>query len=242
MKFTSLLHNAKFYFSELESNSKSFLNKLKTTLTTLHVSPQFQHKLLLSGKKRRKIAKACNVFELFVILETYLESYIDYELLKHLIKKFGDNALKQEMRRYEIKFEKFANKTSIDNFSAVAQNIREIDQFQKVVITLQKDPSSFTFKGARQFTNSLAHKSGVHRHSVRMCAVKGHSVELTLAVPLSALELIIPALDEEFWAEHNIASVTIDGKPLKDYDDVYVKVSVNFCVHACLCLTCVQAH
>ena len=228
----SLLGSAKFYFSELESHSKSFLNKLKSTLTSLHVSPQFKHKLLLSGKKRREIAKACNIFELFVILEPYLESYINYELLKHLIKKFGNNDLKQKMRKYEVKFEKFANKTTIDNFSIVADDDQEIEEFQKAIVSLQKDPASFTIKRARQFTNSLAHKSGVYRHSIRMDAVKDHSVELTLAVPLSALELIIPALDEEFGAEYNIASVTIDGKPLKDYDDVYVKVSVNIC--ACL--------
>ena len=237
-KFVSLLGNAKFCFSQKQLQSSCFLNRLKSTLTSLHISPKFKHKSLLRAK-RREIEKAIDVYQLFFILERYLESYIDYELLKYLIKKFGDNDLKQKMRKYEVKFEKFANKTTIDKFSAVTQNVREIKQFNKIIISLRKDPASFTFNGARQCTNSLAHKSGVHRHSVRMYAVKGHSVELTLAVPLSALELIIPALDEQFWAEHNIASVTIDGKSLKDYDDVYVKVSVNSCVHACLCLTCV---
>ena len=182
---------------------------------------------MLLKQKAKQIAKASNVHEIFAILQKYLESYIDYELLKHLIEKFGDNTLKQKMKKYEDEFEKFASKTSIDIFSHITEDLCEIQQFQQVTIVLKKDSASVTLKEACAFKASLAKHSGVYNDSMYFKSMGTQSVSLTLAVPLSALELIIPALDEEFRAEHSITSVTIDGKPLENIDDVYLQVS-NF--------------
>ena len=224
-RYECLLEKAKFYFSEQESESKSILNELKRKLVKLRVTPHFKHKMLLK-QKAKEIAKATNVHKIFAILEEYLESYINYELLKHLIEKFGDNTLKQKMKKYEDEFEKFASKASIGIFSRITKNdcFCHIQQFKLVNFKLMKDSTSYTLKEACEFKASLAKCSGVFNDSIYFESIATSSsmnLYIRLAVPLNALELIIPALDEQFQAEHSVTPINIDGNS---------SIGNNFCL------------
>ena len=90
---------------------------------------------------------------------------------------------------------------------------------------LQKDASECTLYDIRKLKEELTSKSSLNEGAIYYDDVHTCSVAVEVAFPEDALELIAPALDAAFLKQHHIISVTLDRKPLEEYDEDYIKVS-----------------
>jgi len=82
----------------------------------------------------------------------------------------------------------------------------------------------YTLYEARQLEESVAKRACLELYAVRLQKVRPSSVAMTLMCPYVALDLILETLEKDFLEAHQIVSVTIDEKPLKEYSEEYVKV------------------
>ena len=231
-QFVEVLTNTKI---EFQRKPVGFLDELRTTLTTLPVSRRFKHLHFLK-QQRDRIMNASSVDEVFKILDDYWD-YTNYALLQHLVERFGEEALKKQMREYVATLEQFERKTTIQESSTSSGRhpkrrrivYDEFDlqyhcHFSTVDLQLHRDSAVYTLYEARQLEESVAKRSCLEPYAVRLQKVRPSSVAITLMCPCIALELILEALEKDFLETHQIMSVIIDEKPLEEYSEEYVKV------------------
>ena len=210
--------------------------ELRIALATLPVSDKFKH-LRFLRKHKQHIMNALSVDEIFEILDEYWD-YTDYYLLQHLIQEFGGSRLKKEMREYVTALEQFEKRTTIQKSNTAASKSKYPKrhicggyQFSTVDLHLRRDPTVCTLYEVRQKKELLVKRASLKPYVVRQKKARPGSVVISLVFPCSTLELILTALDEEFLEIHQIVSVIIDRKPMKEYSKEYVKVCVRGEVH-----------
>ena len=221
-KFVSVLTNTKILFSENESESDKFCNRVHITLTTLPLSGNFKHTQFLRQAKE-SIENAKSIKEIFSILEDHW-NWSNYTLLQRLITKFGNDPLKEEMKKYVKELHHFEKTTSIQIFSYVDEGWKCPPYLTEAVLTFKMDETNLTLYDVRQIEEDIANLAVLKRYAVYRKSVHCSAVVLTLAFPRDGLELFAPALSPEFLAKHQITSVVIDGLPLEKYTQEYVKV------------------
>ena len=231
-EFVSVLTCTKINFSEKEAESNKFLIKLRITLTTLPVSDQFKHLLFLQERKH-KINMATTTDELFDHLDDHW-NYIDYALLQHLVKEFGDSKLQQMMGKYVAELEQFEKKTTVKDFIAATSGYQYIPyDFSRAVLRLQKDASKCTLYEIRQLKESMRKRASLNAYTLLLEGIHASSVVITLAFPIDVLGMITSAMNSDFLKANQVISSTIDEKPLEEYDAEYLKVwkHCQSCLH-----------
>ena len=236
-KFVAVLTHTKILFTKKESRSDEFLSELRITLTTLPLSSKFQHLLFLQNK-RKEIKSAKDIDEIFDVLDRHW-NWSDYYLLQRLIADFGDDSLKQDMSKYLAELEHFEKATTIYLFRNAVESWKRHWNcpvlFSEAVLMLQKDAAECTLYDLRKLKEAIASKSSLSECALFFRDVHASAVVMEIALPKDAVELILAALDAAFLQQHQIVSVTIDKKPLGEYDKDYLKVSYCGPIHTCTC-------
>ena len=187
------------------------------------MSDQFKHLLFLRERKQ-KITKATTTDEIFDQLDDHW-NYIDYALLQHLVREFGDGKLQQMMGVYVAELEQFEKKTTVKDFIAATSGYQYIPyDFSRAVLRLQKDASECTLYEIRQLKESMRKRSSLNAYTILLEGVHASSVLITLAFPIDVLGMISSAINSDFLKANKVMSITIDEKPLEEYNAEYLKV------------------
>ena len=222
MHFLAVLTDTEVQFSKKVTESDDFLNQFCVTLTTLPFSRKFKHlKFLTAEKQRLRIAK--DVHEIFDILKPYLK-YTDYSLLQHIIDKFGDQELKQKMKKYVAAVEEFEKRISVDDIQAVSFKRELPHNFKRMQFKIEIDPFSCSLYGARKIREAIRNEAALEPYVDILLGVSPGSVTITLAFPSRALALVAFSMSKAFLKSHNILSVRLDSKPQGVY-------SMQVCLH-----------
>ena len=210
-KFVSVLIDTRVQFINKESERKDFLECFRVTLTTLPICRKYKHLHFLKQEKD-KLKCAKDVDEIFDILEPFW-NYVDYALLEHIIKAFGDKILNQKMSDYVTELNMFERKTLAQNFPF---QMKPPLEFRNVQIRTGIDSTVCTLFGVRKMGEAIA---ALEPYTHLLVALHASLVTITLAFPSTALELVLPIMNMQFLNIHNILSVSIDSKPM----EVHVK-------------------
>ena len=204
-QFVTVLTHTKICFMKKEAESVGFLNEFRITLTTLPLSKRHQHMHFLKHEEDR-IKKAKDIEEIFDILEPYW-NYVDYALLKHIIKEFGTSELKEEMEKYIAELELFEKKTTVQNYDSATPDGRNVPAYFETVEVMQvKDPAKCTLYEIRQFQNDIVNQSALKEYSVFRKRVSCSSVNIILAFPPEAHADLVEVFDVHFMTTHKIES------------------------------------
>ena len=205
-KFTSVLIHTKICFMDKEEESRKFLRAFQVTLTSLPLFKQYEDKDFLKVEKIR-IKASKNVDEIFDILDPYW-SYVDYDLLEHIIKEFGTSDLQQEMRKYITELEQFETTTTVHNFNlATEEEVVIPAHYGKLAVKLKKDPKSFTLHDLRDFKKSVENESSLKEYTLLFQRVSCSSVEIILAFPPEAHAKLLEVFkDKQFRRKHKVVS------------------------------------
>ena len=156
-------------------------------------------------KEHAHITKTTDADEMFDLLKPYW-NYTDNAFLKYLIKKFGTNELKEEMKTYVAELDEFEKKASVQDFNSAVEGNRVLPaHFRTVTIALSKDPTEYSLHDVHQLKNEVVKRSTLHDYTIYLQAVKCSAVEVTLACPPEAHTELLAVFNKEFMQTHNIA-------------------------------------
>lgn len=169
-KFGDVVVNTELAFSKLESKSPTFLIKLCNTLTLLPAHLKQQNIKLLEGI-RPHLCKATTVREVLAIMNLYsVWSFANPYLLKHIIDRFGNVSLQQQLESYLKELHEFEKATKVCDFITTWNGISDIPSgFLEISTKLGKSWSECTLDDVRRYKDALAKEAYTTYTKFKMC-------------------------------------------------------------------------
>ena len=194
----------------------SFLSELRTSIAILPSSLKDEHIHFLE-KKSSEIAKAASVDELFMIVNCYSD-FLNCSLVVHVIERFGDDQLREDLQDYAVELEAFRCRTNLSDFVAAHAGSQEIPpDFLKVVLKMGPQWELRTLKDLEEFRKTLKGRSFLTSYAFRFIGVETGSILLIWSVPRTCSDFLISSLDSRFQEQCQVEGVTIDGVDLEEY-------------------------
>ena len=203
---------------QLESVVSEKQVSVRTLLQSITKLPQaFRREYKYSIEKTvPKVEKKKKVYQLFLRLNPLMH-FIDYHLLNHLISKFGDSRLKENMRSNIQDVQEFMRVTTVaevmdywpgDETSRV--------KFSKLLVKLKDDPKTYTLERLNQFRRCFCSKirlSELITSLVSLLSTKSFiAVWLVPTIAVSEIAEAISQVDQAFYIEENILMILLDEK------------------------------
>ncbi|MCG8624068.1 MAG: hypothetical protein MJE68_19010 [Proteobacteria bacterium] len=150
-----------------------------------------------------------------------LFTFIDYELLQHLISKFGSQELKQEMMSYTEKMHLFKKVTTINELVDYwpGLEVPRID-YKKLRAKFADDPKSYTLEKLDWFRNRFYNKlrrSEFVAVSILMLVESTNSFIVVWFIPTMAVQELLTVfchVDNAFLQTEQILELSLDEQTL----------------------------
>ena len=220
-------------FKQKTVETPTFLSELRTSIAILPSSLKDEHKQFLK-EHSSEIAKATSVDELFITVNCYSD-FLNCSLVVHVIDRFGDDQLREDLQDYIVQLEAFRCRTNLTDFVAAHAGNQEIPpDFIRVVLKMGPQWELHTLNDLEEFRKTLRGRSFLTSYAFRFTGVETGSIFLTWSVPRTCSDFLVSSLDLHFRQQYQIEGVTIDGVDLaieeygieeQDPDAVTPKVS-----------------
>lgn len=139
-KFSDLMSDTRAEMCARESKDSDFLDKFRDRLLVLPIAKKHVNAVFFR-KSEDEILDARNIRKIFAILTRHC-TFRNYEILFHLLKKFGSDELKQRMSDFCASLEKFESTTPIDIYAtAISANAELLQAFSEMAAKLGKPAS-----------------------------------------------------------------------------------------------------
>ena len=167
--------------------------------------------------------KAESIEDIFLLLDFYL-SYIDFDLLEHIIEEFGSEHLKEDMSCYAQDMTQFKARTTISD--ALEYLPKPKSTYQK---SLPKDLSYFTVQfdddvnvatlgKLDKYRKMYANEFQLSHLAFILFEFRESSLLVTWLVPTSLVAIISDKMQDRknvsFFLNNNILELSLDGKKL----------------------------
>ena len=160
------------------------------------------------------------IYNLFYRLNP-LFTFIDYELLQHLISKFGSPGLKQEMTSYTAKVQLFKKVTTISELIDCWPGLDVLHIDHKILrAKFSDDPRSYTLEKLDSFRNRFYNKlrrSEFVAVSILMLLEAANSFIAVWFIPTAAIQELLVAfryMDEIFLQTEQILELSLGEQTL----------------------------
>jgi len=204
------------FFKEKHTETPTFFSELRTSIGILPSSLKDEHIHFLE-KKKTEIAKATSVDELFIIVSCYGD-FLNCSLVAHIIERFGDVKLKEDLQNYKAELEAFCSRTNLSDFVAAHAGCREIPPgFLKLVLKMGPQWELRTLKDLEEFRTTLKEESFLTSYAVRFMGGNTGSIFLVWSVPRNCNHFLIQSLESNFLLRCSIEEVIIDDENLEEY-------------------------
>ena len=176
---------------------------------------------------KAELLGAKTVLDLFNVLKQYW-SWINYELLEKIIRKFGDHETNECLEIYkEQTLEPFL-KRSVIEIPSNAYGHSDIPHYKKVTFKLGTDMESHSASSLRLIRRKLATTLGIDVTSLHISTVTDGCMEICFLVPKVVVGFIFNLQKDSL--KYMFAGFEIDGKPcnvkqLRSSEFVYNLVS-----------------
>ena len=210
-------------FSDMADRTLDIINEKKVTvqlfknrLMNLNVRSKEQHKEFLDGNIFSGMSAESTVEDMWYKLSDYW-NFLNYTLLEHLIKKFGDKDLLKDMEAYKKRLKIFRSKTRLCDFVKLHRGIGKCDEKQIKSLNVKFDENweTCTLQDMENWKESLTQKLLLPSFTVKPEDIGTGCVSITWAIPaMFATSLVekLKTLDmTDFYKEHKIMSLIFDG-------------------------------
>ena len=214
--YDDLLMKTVEYFKEKHAETPTFLSRLRTSIAILPSSLKDEHSHFLK-ENSSEIAKAASVDELFIIVNCYSD-FLNYTLVAHVIERFGDEKLGNDLQIYTEELETFCSSTNLSDFVAAHAGNQDIPpSFLRLMLKMGPRWEQSTLKDLEEFCRVLKGKSFLTSYAFRFMRGETGSIFFIWSVPRTCIDFLISSLDPRFLQHYNIEMVTIDGEDLEEY-------------------------
>ena len=190
----------------------------KKRLINLNVRNREQHKEFLDAVIFSETT-AESVNDVWRKLSDYWD-FLNYTLLEHVIKKFGDRKLVAAMQAYKRRLEIFRRKTRLcdfaEHFKDISKGLLQKDLLMKfVVVKLDKDWQNCSLQDMENWKECLTHKLLLPSFITILRDISSGSVSITWAIPAMLTTFLVDKMETldmtDFGKDHKILSLTFDG-------------------------------
>ena len=220
-KFSSLANKAYLEVSR-EMEPSNFLARV----TYLPVSSRHQHRSFIE-KNLTHIQEPVTFEKIWSILNLYWD-FLNYGLLEHVINTFGSEDLKHQMQNYLDELSTFKRRTRLRDFIKswpCRDDGPPEEELRKLVAKMRHEWTQCTLHDVESFKKALIHKFFLPEFDIILQKAERGCVCVTwLTSPSTAtlLQQDLANIEMEFFKEHSIDSVTVDGQdiyltPVKKY-------------------------
>ena len=208
--FSDLMSDTRDEMCERAIANPSFLTRFRDRLLDLPVAKKAPHTRFFHHHIK-EFLKA-DMKEIFATLRLY-SSYLNYEILREVVRKFCEAVLQQRMQEYCETLEKFEKATFIDVYlKAISAGAVLISEFAKMTMKINKPTSECTLHEVRKLKETIAERASLQSYSVYVGDISESSVQLELGFPASCVGWIMEALTPDFQAKHLLSDVVFDGR------------------------------
>ena len=202
--------------SEIIIKEDMNVRDFKSRLTNLSVQDKKLHKKFL-----REIwpkLKDATLDDVLFELKMYWD-FLNYTLLEHLVKHFGDEALKASMEDYKKRLMEFRCKTRLCDFAKHFKHIQKELERKELKIKKDKSWEECTLEDLENWRENITQKlfPDLPSFILELQAIDEGCVSITWGVPaVYATTLIekMKTMDVSFCKEHGILSLHVDGVEL----------------------------
>ena len=221
-EFATLVDKACHDVTKRDLEPSIFLSRV----ATLRVSDRTQHRSFIQ-ENLTNIPPPVTFDKIWSRLTNYWD-FMNYRLLEHVINKLGSEDSKHQMQDYIDKLSAFKRRTRLCDFidSWPCKDDRPPEEeLRKIVIKMRHEWTQCTLQDVESFRTALIHKFFLPEYDIILQKAKRGCICVTwLTSPSTAtlLQQNLANIETEFFKEHSIDAVTIDGQdiyliPVKKY-------------------------
>ena len=218
----SKIENLEDQFNNLRTRIMNELSRpditvqvLLNQLTGLPLSLRREYEPSIA-KRMRRMRTETQVNELFIIHLNPLTSFIDYGLVEYVIKKFGSDALKKDMRSYCGEIIVFMKETTIKQLIDHLPGQTEIPpKFSLIKAKIGRNASECTLEELNTIRKRFCSEVKLSEIVFHLVAVvESNSFIVRWLVPSALIDDVVKSIrnvDHSFYQEFKITSLILDG-------------------------------
>ena len=188
------------------------VNRLKCRLINLSIQRKNQHKECLEEVRPENTVEG-----VWYKLSDYW-NFLNYTLLEHLAKMFGDKLLQDDIQNYKEKLECFRRETRLCVFADFYNKAEcfENDAVMKLKVKLEENWEKWTLQDLENWKGKITEKLLLPSFVVKLESVEPGCISITWTIPCvfdTALRETMDKMDmEAFRRELRIISMTINNE------------------------------
>ena len=223
------LHDLRTAVEELEDQFSDMIDRTLDIITDKEVTVQLFKKRLISLNVRNKeqhkefldayifsgVSAESTVEDMWCKVSDY-SNFLNYTLVEHTIKKFGDRDLLETMNAYKRKLEIFRSKTRLCDFVVYFRGITKCKEvlMKSLKVKFDENWETCTLQDMENWKESLTQTLLLPSFTMDATEIDTGCVSITWAIPAMFTPSLVEklkTLDENFCKEHKIMSLTLDG-------------------------------
>ena len=195
------------------------VDSLRVLLSTIQSKYKGEHEEFFR-RIRKELDQHSTVADLWTELNMYWD-WLNYTLLENFIRRLGDSSLKEEMSHYLVSLRSFQSRTRLYDFARCSKpKYQTVKKGLKSLVThLKKEWKKCTLKDLDDLKGHIIRKFNLPDFCFVLEGMKLGSVVVTWALPNVLAKRLKSDFENtdlsEFYKEHGISSITIDGELCK---------------------------
>ena len=192
---------------------------LVDSLTHLPIALRAEYQKFVS-ENVRFLQQADSIKKVFHHINPLL-TFMDYNLLEHLIKKHGSKQLKEEMAAYVVSVKAFLGETTIGQLADYWPGLPDIPpHFERLKVTIKGDPNAITLQELNDLRKRVCCEISLADSVLVLIGVALHNsfsaIWIVPALYVSHLKSMLGSLRslKEFYKSEGIKSVTLGKRRL----------------------------
>ena len=192
------------------------VNRLHARLVSLDVFRRHEHQEFID-KHLMNIDRNMTFNNLWARLGNYWD-FLNFDLLEHIINKFGSAGLKHKMKSYKCDLQSFRKSTRlcdfIDCWPVRGQTPPEME-LREFVTKVGHQWENCTLEDLETLKGIITHKFFLPEFTLRLREIMEGSVTITWLIPapfVKSLQEEVQHTSSEFFMKQNIEAVIIDGR------------------------------
>ena len=245
MDIASKIENLEDQFDSLRTRIMCELSAkpdmtVQTLLDKLSGLPMFLKEEYYDPYIKNQIPEMCRetqINNLFIIHLNPLTSFIDYGLIEYVIKKFGSEGLKKDMRSYCSEMIVFMKETTIKQLINRVPGQTEVPpKFSVIEAKIGQNASECTLEELNVIRKRFCSEVQLSKIVCHLVAVvESNSFIVRWLVPSALVDEIIVKsarnVDQSFYQEYKITSLTLDGMWLflseSEIDEMWSQINMT---------------
>lgn len=147
----------------------------------------------------------------------YHTSYLNYHLVENMVEKFGDDELKDDMRKFRTNLKKFRRQTTVNDFLVIsrrkhAEKFRE--NYAELSVKLDEKGEDIRMEDLETIRKDIARQLSLPLHTISFYTIEEGCIVVKFWVKTPSLKLKGEGL-LELKNQENVLEIRVDGDLLK---------------------------